>query len=132
MYAITDTHALVWYLLADKRLSNAALAAFITASEQGNPIGVPSICLVEIVYLTEKNRIPEQALTKLQSELQIPGSVLAIVALDQHIALSIKQIDRSAVPEMPDRIIAATARALDMPLITRDHKIKLPDLKTIW
>jgi predicted nucleic acid-binding protein len=36
------------------------------------------------------------------------------------------------VPDLPDRVIAATALHLDVPLISRDHNIKLPGLKTIW
>jgi predicted nucleic acid-binding protein len=33
---------------------------------------------------------------------------------------------------MPDRIIAATALALGLPLVTRDRKIRAADLETIW
>jgi len=42
------------------------------------------------------------------------------------------QIERKDVPEMPDRIIAATAVAYGVPLITRDHLIQLAGLQTIW
>jgi predicted nucleic acid-binding protein len=34
-----------------------------------------------------------------------------------------KDFGPAAVPEMPDRIIAATARALDVPLLTTDPAI---------
>jgi len=34
-----------------------------------------------------------------------------------------RDIPRSAIPDMPDRIIAATARQLGRPLITRDTDI---------
>jgi len=36
------------------------------------------------------------------------------------------------IPDMPDRIIAATAVHLNVPIISRDGKIKLSDLDTIW
>jgi PIN domain nuclease of toxin-antitoxin system len=132
MYAIADTHAVIWYLLADSLLSEAARNAFFTAAAQADPIGVSSISIVEIIYLTEKQRIPQHALTLLEKELQTPESVLTIVALDAKLALGINQVDRLDVPEMPDRIIAATAAVLDLPLITRDRKIRATNIRTIW
>jgi predicted nucleic acid-binding protein len=33
---------------------------------------------------------------------------------------------------MPDRIIAATALYLGVPLVTRDGKIRAADVETIW
>lgn len=132
MFAIADTHAVLWYLLADSRLSENARAAFFGAAEQGNPIGISAISLVEIIYLTEKNRIPPHAAPLLEQELQSSDSVLTVVALDEKFAWSVKEIERSEIPELPDRIIAATADALDLPLITRDHKIRASRVKTIW
>ena len=62
---------------------------------------------------------------------QLPA-LLEIVPLAQSIALSVRQVPRTQVPDLPDRVIAATALHLDVPLISRDRKIKLPDLETIW
>jgi predicted nucleic acid-binding protein len=37
------------------------------------------------------------------------------------------------VPDMPDRIIAATALNLNLPLVTHDHKILATSvIQTIW
>jgi PIN domain nuclease of toxin-antitoxin system len=53
------------------------------------------------------------------------------VAIDTHII--IWYIAEPEVPEMPDRIIAATALHLNCPLVTRDHKIRaFKDIITIW
>jgi predicted nucleic acid-binding protein len=35
------------------------------------------------------------------------------------------KIDRDSIPDMPDRIIAATASHLNVPLLSRDKKIKI-------
>lgn len=51
--AVSDTHAVVWYLASDNRLSALAILAFDVAAHDGEPIWVPSICLVELTYLTE-------------------------------------------------------------------------------
>ncbi len=41
-------------------------------------------------------------------------------------------IPRDQVPDMPDRIIAATAAHLGVPLISRDGKIRASSVTTIW
>ena len=58
---------------------------------------------------------------------------IALAALDRKISEKIKQIDRGIVPDMPDRIIAATALSLGTPLVTCDSKIQnLTSVSIIW
>ena len=53
--------------------------------------------------------------------------------LNREVADEVENIPRRTVPEMPDRIIAATALHLNLPLVTKDHKIQaLQNIKTIW
>jgi PIN domain nuclease of toxin-antitoxin system len=49
-----DTHAIVWYLSGDPRLSAKAQEALDSATAAGELIHVPSICVVELTYLVEK------------------------------------------------------------------------------
>ena len=48
---VTDTHALIWYLTDDPRLGPAAGLAFDACDRGEGIIYVPTICLVEILYL---------------------------------------------------------------------------------
>jgi len=98
----------------------------------GNPIFVPSICLVEIIYLTEKQRIPAQALSRLYDHLAQPDSGLLLASLDLRVTQALQEIARNDVPDMPDRIIAATALCLGLPLISCDGKIRASIVETIW
>ena len=41
-------------------------------------------------------------------------------------------VNPSEVPDMPDRIIAATALHLRVPIISRDGKIRASQFETIW
>jgi PIN domain nuclease of toxin-antitoxin system len=123
---------LIWYLLADPRLSERARNAFVQSAQQGNPIGVSAISLVEIIYLTEKGRIPAVALETLERELGTSGTTLTVIALDQSIAMGARKINRASVPELPDRVIAATAHYFGIPLITRDHEIRTANIETLW
>ena len=62
-----------------------------------------------------------------------PNVGIILLPLDRNISGAIRQIDRVTVPDMPDRIIAATAFSLGIPLVTRDLRIQaLTTIKTIW
>jgi PIN domain nuclease of toxin-antitoxin system len=80
--AIADTHAVVWYLYNDKRLSSAANQFFDDAVKDNQQIGIAAISLVEIVYLSEKGRIAAQAPQLVFQAIQSPQSVLAEVPLN--------------------------------------------------
>jgi predicted nucleic acid-binding protein len=59
-------------------------------------------------------------------------ALLVEIPFGQHIAQALKQIERTQIPDLPDRIIAATALHLGLPLISRDRKIQLSEIETIW
>ena len=130
--AVTDTHALIWYLYGDKRLSAKARRFFDETAEEGGQIGFSAITLIEIVYLVERNRINPNTLELLLEVLESESSVLVELPVDRTVASALKDVSWESVPEMPDRIIAATALRLDVPVISRDRKIQSSVLKTIW
>lgn len=58
---------------------------------------------------------------------------MKLVGLDREVSDRVIEVARVLVPDMPDRIIAATALHLDLPLITSDSDIrKLTNIKSIW
>ena len=129
---VVDTHTAVWYLQLDNRLSRRAETAIDDALENGHTIYVPSICLVELVYLVDKGRIPRAAADRVDQVLRDPDSGFRVAPLDLRVAESTRRIPRDQVPDLPDRVIAATALALNLPLITRDGKIRSANIQTIW
>ena len=129
---VTDTHALIWYLEDSPRLGPAASAAY-EACERGEiSIHIPTICLVEIVYLQEKGRIPVDLRAHLAVELRTGSTGLVLADLTEAVVEALSAVPRSDVPDMPDRIIAATALTLSLPLISRDRKIQSSGVTTIW
>jgi PIN domain nuclease of toxin-antitoxin system len=127
-----DTHAIVWYLSADPQLSVRAgdfLDAITAAAE---PIYVPSICLVELTYLVEKGRLPVAARNRLLAALDDPATPCIVAPLDRMVADALEFVSRSDVPDLPDRIVSATAAALCTPLISRDKKIGASSIQTVW
>jgi PIN domain nuclease of toxin-antitoxin system len=130
---VADTHALIWYIFDTDRLSAAALTVLEQTVNAGNPIYISAISVVEIAYLVEKRRFTEEVLTRIINALDDPNVGIVLVPVDRNISGSIRQIDRVTVPDMPDRIIAATAFSLGIPLVTRDLQIQaLTAIQTIW
>jgi PIN domain nuclease of toxin-antitoxin system len=130
---IVDTHILIWYITKPNYLSNDARSAINQAIEDGFPLFISSISIVEICYLTEKGKISPIVLERMESAMHSLDSGIEVIALDHEIALAVRQIDRRVVPELPDRIIAATALHLNLPLVTKDRKIRsLTTIQTIW
>ncbi len=123
-----DTHAVLWYLADDRRLTATAAAALDGADR----ILLPTVCLVEITYLIEKHRLDAAVLPRLFAELDNPATTLALAPLDLGVVLAMQDVPRRAVPDMPDRIIAATARHHCVPLVTRDQAIRASGVETVW
>jgi PIN domain nuclease of toxin-antitoxin system len=129
---VVDTHAIVWYLSADPRLSAIAADALDSATAAGERIHVPSICLVELTYLVEKGRLPIAAWDRLIHALDDPTVACLLAPLDRTVADALASVSRLEVPDLPDRIVAATAVVLRAPLISRDRKIRASQIHTLW
>ena len=130
--AVTDTHALIWYLENDPRLGPDASRVFDDCDRGQAIVHVPTMCLIEIVYLQEKGRIPIHLKTAFENKLKAGASGLVVADLTAGVVDALARIPRTEVPEMPDRIIAATALHLGLPLMSRDHRIRASIVTTIW
>ncbi|MBA4122966.1 MAG: type II toxin-antitoxin system VapC family toxin [Acidobacteria bacterium] len=130
---VIDTHAAVWYFSKSPKMSETARTAVNNAVANGNLIILPTISIVEIVYLIEKGRLIPQTLSSLRQYLKLPNSSFTTQDLTAGITQTLAQIPRTIVPDMPDRIIAATALHLSLPLVTKDRKIQaLQSIQIIW
>lgn len=130
--AVVDTHAVIWYIFGDTRLSVIARNTIEQIAAEGNQVAFSSITLAEIVYLSERGRIDAATLDRLLRTVDGENAVLTEVPFDRNIAQSLMRVERSQIPDLPDRIIAATALYLGLPLISRDRRILLSDVDTIW
>jgi len=65
-------------------------------------------------------------------EVESDDALLVEIPFARNIALTLRQVDRSQIPDLPDRIIAATALYLNVLLISRDRRIQLSSIDTIW
>jgi PIN domain nuclease of toxin-antitoxin system len=132
MSAVLDTHAAIWYLLDTKNLSQSVFTLIDTAAASGVPTYISAVSLVEVVYLVERGRIAGDAFDRFVRELGQANPAFRVFPLDYNVASALKTVPRDVVPDMPDRIIAATALHLGLPLVTRDRRIQAAGIQTIW
>ena len=129
---VADTHSALWYLLKNPRLSLAARQFIDGAAAAGHDIVISTVSLAEIVYLVEKNRLPESAYHELKRALADTDCVITEAPLTVEIVDAMRQVPRAEVPDLPDRIVAATAIYLGVPVISRDSRIRAASLQTVW
>ncbi len=125
---VTDTMALV-LRLERRRLGRAAAAAFATMETGAGTVFVPAMVFAEILYLSEKGRIGIKLADVADYMRLHPGC-------KEH-PMSLAVIESAGlitdIPELHDRQIAATARALGLPLLTNDPRICASTaLSTLW
>ncbi len=125
---VIDTVGLILYL--ENRKSGTHAEQICNSAESGQTvIHIPAMVLAEILYLSEKGRISVKLTDVFQllrdhtnfKEFPMNGDVLETAA----------QI--TDIPELHDRLISATAKLMDLELITNDPKIKTSTfVKTVW
>lgn len=129
---LADTHVLLWYLFEPAELSRAAESALSALVESGGIIYVSAISLVEIRYLTEKQRVSDIVWTKVILACLDSKVPIELLPVDMSVARAMDQVSRRAVPDMPDRIVAATAIANGLSLVTADRLIRSSSVPTVW
>jgi PIN domain nuclease of toxin-antitoxin system len=129
---VADTHAALWHLFDDARLSAPAGEFIDRAAAERRRIAVSSISLAELVYLIEKNRLPPSAYDDLKRALADPDNVLKEAPFTVQIVDALREVSRADIPDMPDRIVAATAVYFGVPVISRDGRIRASSVQTVW
>ncbi len=125
---VADTVALVVYL-ENRRLGTDSQMIFDSAENSNTVIHIPAIVFAEILYLFEKQRISAN-LQDVKNLLQTKSNFREC-PLTYTIIETAKQI--TDIPELHDRLISATARHLNLELITTDAKIqKSSFVETVW
>jgi len=95
-----------------------------SATAAGDPIFVSAITRVEIQYLVEKGRLSAEDQRILKPSIDDVQNPERLIPVDRTIVEALGQVHREEVPDMPDRIIAATAFSLGVPLLSRDRRIR--------
>ena len=126
---IADTHALLWYLTDDNRLSKDANLIFEETEKGEHLIIVPTIVLVESLDVIEKKRVTYDFDLVLQSIEDNENYII----WDLDLEVVNQMIKIRNVRELHDRIIVAVAKLCDAGLITKDGEItEAKEVNTRW
>ncbi len=126
---VLDTHTLIWYLSDFRKLGKQAQAVF-GEIERGNAIAlIPAIVLAEVIFLAEKKGVGV-TLAETMARIELADNFeIALMDLD----ILKRLVVLREIPELHDRIIAATALENNSILITKDKEIiKSGAVQTIW
>lgn len=122
MRVVADSHAIVWYIQGSPRLSERAESA-LSRADASDGIVVSVATLVDLWYVTQTTQgITTNDLARLRSTMVASPNV-DLHTIDVAIADAAVSIPRDALGDPWDRFILATARALELPLVTRDARI---------
>lgn len=128
MRALLDTHAFLWWISADSRISARAAAVIEDGS---NTLFLSTASAWEIVIKAQMGRLP------------LPGSPVHYVpeqmALNGIDPLPVALTHALALYELPplhrdpfDRLLVAQAQSEHLPILTADELIHQYDVEVVW
>lgn len=128
---VTDTHPLVFHATRGRGLSRRAASIFAACEARGAIVYVPTVVLWELTLLMRVGKVRLAGSFEFLVEALFANPAYQPLPLDvETVALS-----STAAPNGDpfDTLIAATARRMDLPLITRDADLRSFGLiETIW
>lgn len=132
MRVLADSHAIVWHLQGSGRLSATAASA-LTEAETTDGVVVSIATIIDLWYVTQTTRkLTDANLVELRDMLA-SSPALILEPIDIAVVHATTSIPRDLLTDPWDRFIVGTARALALPLVTRDRAIRESGLvPTIW
>ena len=128
MRFLLDTHTLVWATLSPKKLSPAASAAI---ADENNEVLVSAASAWEIATKVRLGEMPEAISLEARFLQALDEAGYALLSIDAESALRAARF--SAAHRDPfDRILAAQALALDIPVVSLDAKLDQFGVRRIW
>ena len=127
MDLLLDTHALIWFLNGDKKLS-IKVRQEIESPENSKIVSIGSIWEIAIKMSLDKFRFPK-GFKYFLSMVEKNGFELLPITFEHTIVLStLEFIHRDPF----DRLLISQCIADKLTIVTKDENIKRYDIQTIW
>jgi PIN domain nuclease of toxin-antitoxin system len=130
---VLDTHALIWWVVDDKRLAKAARSTIDKSVAGGDGVLVSAITAWEVSMLVKRGRLMlsmpvDEWLLAVRS---IEG--FSIVPITAEVAIHSVNLPGEFHQDPADRMIVALARERNALLVTADEKIhRYPHVRCSW
>ena len=132
MLTLLDTHAWIWWVAEDRRLSPAARRA-IDRAARGSTLALSMISVWEVAEKTEKGALvlDRPVAEWIDQALAQPG--LQSIELSRPILLESCRLPQPFHGDPADQLIVSTARIRDAVIVTRDARIReYPHVRSVW
>ena len=132
MRIVLDTHAWIWWVTKDRRLSQKARVA-IQKSQRDDTLWLSLISVWELAKKVEKAQLVlDRPLDQWLDEATAQPS-LHLAELTRPILVESCRLPTPFTGDPADQVIVATARHHEAALVTKDRAIrKYPQVRSIW
>ena len=128
MHFLADTVAIIRHFANVGKIGKAAKSILLDADNGKHKVLISIISMVEILYLSERNRIPLNLKEMRRKFLHLDN--YEIVDLDLDIVETARNVKGL---ELHDRLIVSTALSLNVPILTSDKIISASGrIDVIW
>jgi PIN domain nuclease of toxin-antitoxin system len=118
---LLDTHAFIWLSFGDPMKERAVEVTGRAAAD--GALVLSAITVWEVGNLVRRRRIELYSPTSVWLAKATAARGIRVVPLDAEIALAATELPGEFHRDPADRFLVATARALDVPIVTRDAAI---------
>lgn len=129
---LLDTNVWLWWLLGQAELSARERDALDALAAAGTPAGLSPISLWEAQMLAAEGRLELAMPLAHWLPTAAAPEVIQLLPLDVSVMLALDRLPASFPGDPADRLIVATARANNLPLATRDGRIRRARVATLW
>lgn len=127
---VIDTHVLIWTTTEPSRLSKKARAAILKARQETG-VCISTISLLEVARVAAAGRIIFPG--SVESIVREMAARVIVIPMDPEIVAISVRLPAGFPKDPSDRVIASTAIAQGMQLVTADERIRESRVvQTIW
>ncbi len=123
MNLILDTHIWIWWMNGEQQLSDKERKHLDELAKSGNPPWLSDMSLWEAQMLHQKGRLNLQIPFSLWLQTAAVPEVVRLARISPEVVLEVEALPKGFHGDPADRIIVATAKALNLTLWTHDKNI---------
>lgn len=132
MPTVLDTHAWIWWVTSDRRLSRRARTAIDRAQARGE-LSVSMISIWEMAKKIEKGQLALDRPLDEWVDTALSSEGLHVAEMTRPILIDSCRLPQPFHGDPADQIIVATARAHSGTLVTRDARLRdYAHVRSVW